>query len=377
MMHVQEINDPVRLANFRPLWNDLLTQTPAATFFQSYDWLEAYWRHFGAGQRLRVLVVSDGERLLGILPLVVRSETSRVGRIRVLGYPLHDWGTFYGPIGPEPAATLLAGLEHVRQTRRDWDVLDLRWVDRDGSDQGRTEQAMQLAGFRPCCQAWDQAPHVEFTGTWQDYWSGRGKKFRHNVERCLRRLSEQGEVTLVRHRPPPASRGEGDPRWDLYNACTELAGRSWQGDARDGTTLSHAGVREFLRDVHAAAARSGSVDLNLLMLAGRPVAFIYDYHHDGRLYGLRKGFDPEFAALRPGLVLQYLVLEDCFRRGDRSFDLGVGYHDSKRQWQTSLATSYRFTHFPAAVVRAQLLRLNRWVRRKVYGRQDIACSQGV
>ena len=158
-------------------------------------------------------------------------------------------------------------------------------------------------------------------------------------------------MTLVRHRPLPESRGDGDPRWDLYDMCVALAGRSWQGDATDGTTLSHPAVCDFLRDVHAAAARQGAVDLGLLMLAGRPVAFIYHYHYDGRLYGLRKGFDPEFSPLRAGLVLQYLVLQDGTRRGDHSYDLGVGYHDSKRHWQTRLATSYRFTHFPTAVVR--------------------------
>ena len=106
MTTIEEINDPVRLADLRPLWNHLLGETPGATFFQSCDWLECYWRHYGPGQRLRVLVVRDGQRPLGILPLVVRTERTRVGSVRVLTYPLHDWGTFYGPIGPEPAATL-------------------------------------------------------------------------------------------------------------------------------------------------------------------------------------------------------------------------------------------------------------------------------
>ncbi|MGA2068680.1 MAG: GNAT family N-acetyltransferase [Thermoguttaceae bacterium] len=375
MTTIEEINDPVRLADLRPLWNHLLGETPGATFFQSCDWLECYWRHYGPGQRLRVLVVRDGQRPLGILPLVVRTERTRVGSVRVLTYPLHDWGTFYGPIGPNPAATLLAGLGHVRRTRRDWDVLDLRWVDQDGCDEGQTEWAMRQAGFRPCRQAWDRAGQIDTTGTWEDYWAGRDKKFRHNVDRCRRRLADQGEVTLVRHRPSPGLKGDGDPRWDLYDACVAVARRSWQGDATDGTTLSHPGVAGFLRDVHAAAARRGAVDLGLLLVAGRPVAFIYHYHYDGRLYGLRKGFDAEFAHLRPGLVLQYLVLEDGWRRGDRSCDLGVGSHDSKRHWQTAVATSYRFTHFPAAVVRAQLLRLNRWVRRKVHGQHDLACAQ--
>ena len=87
----------------------MLPRTSAASFFHSFDWLEIYWRHFGDGQRLRVLVVRAGGEPLGILPLVVRSERTRLGTVRTLTYPLHDWGTFYGPIGPNPTATLLAG----------------------------------------------------------------------------------------------------------------------------------------------------------------------------------------------------------------------------------------------------------------------------
>ena len=98
------------------MWGNLLRQTARGSFFQSLEWLEVYWRHFGQGQRLRVMVVLDEDRPSGIVPLVVRSERSKVGGLRVLTFPLHDWGSFYGPIGPEPGRTLAAGLEHVRRT---------------------------------------------------------------------------------------------------------------------------------------------------------------------------------------------------------------------------------------------------------------------
>lgn len=364
MIHVEEINDIERLADDRLLWNALAPQTPDASFFHSLDWLELYWRHFGGQQRLRALIVRADRQPVGILPLVVCSERTRVGNVRTLTYPLHDWGTFYGPIGPNPTATLLAGLRHIARTRRDWDMLDLRWVDVDGCDRGRSERTMEQVGFCPHAQVWDVAPRIEIDGRWEDYWNGRDKKWRHNVERCSRRLHESGEVSFIRHRPQGAAAGDGDPRWDLYDACVELAARSWQGGGGETATLSSPGVRQFLRDVHAAAARSGNVDLNLLLLDGRPAAFAYNYICDGQIYGLRKGFDPDFSTLRPGATLDKMMLEDGFRRDDRSYDLGVGSLEVKAPWQTSVATSYRLTHFPAAISRVQLLRLKRWLSGK-------------
>ena len=374
MIHVDEVNDIQALAGYRLLWNSLLSQTPDATFFQSLDWLEAYWKHFGDGQQLRVLVVSSDRRPVGILPLVVKSESTRVGSVRVLTYPLDAWGTFYGPIGPNPTATLTAGLRHVRQTRRDWDMLDLRWVDLDGCDRGRTEAAMRQVGLRPRKQGWDLAPMVDLEGTWEDYWNGRTKKWRHNVRRCRRRLAEQGKVTYVRYRPQGAACGQGDPRWDLYDACTEIAQCSWQGSSANGTTLSHTSICDFLRDVHAAAARAGSLDVNLLLVNGKPTAFAYNYHYQGQVYALRKGFDPNFTPARPGMVLESMVLEDSFRRGDSCYDMGVGSLEMKRHWQTSVVPSYRFTHFPATVGRVQVLRMKRWLQDRFYGQQHAACA---
>ena len=55
MFRVEEINSIDQLAGLRLNWQWLLGQTRGATFFQSLDWLEVYWKHFGKGQRLRAL----------------------------------------------------------------------------------------------------------------------------------------------------------------------------------------------------------------------------------------------------------------------------------------------------------------------------------
>ncbi len=374
MIEVREINQIESLDEFRPAWHALLAQTPGASFFHSLEWLECYWKHFAAGQRLRVVTVTESGQAVGILPLVVRTESTRVGRLRMLTYPLQDWASFFGPIGPSPSATLVAGLRHVRQTPRDWDVLDLRWVDADGGDLGRTERAMAQTGFRPCGQKWDRTSLVELPETWQAYWQGRAAKFRKNIDRFQGRVAEQGKVELVRFRPESAGGGDVNPRWDLYDACVALSRRSWQGEHGDKTNLCHAEVSGFFRDAHATAARLGAVDLNLLFVDHEPVAFLYNYRWQGAVFGLRSGFDPRFKHLRPGLVLQKMMLEDGQRRSDRCYDLGTGSHEVKQGWRTSVRTSYRFTFFAALALRAQLLRWNRWLRQRLHGEHDVACS---
>ena len=66
-----------------------------------------------------------------------------------------------------------------------------------------------------------------------------------------------GRAEYVRHRPLPASEGDGDPRWDLYAMCEAVAQASWQSHVTNGNTLTHERVREYFRDAHDAAARLG------------------------------------------------------------------------------------------------------------------------
>jgi CelD/BcsL family acetyltransferase involved in cellulose biosynthesis len=366
MTRVVEINDLAALGDCRLVWQSLLLQTPGASFFQTLDWLEAYWRHFGQGQQLRVLLVHAAGGPVGILPLVVRRERTRLGPIRVLTYPLDEWGSFYGPIGPNPTATLLAGLGHIARAPRDWAILDLAWL-HPHLDAGRSPRAMACKGLSPHQRVGQPTAQIDLSGSWDDYWASRTSRWRNNVRRAEKQLAARGRIDYVRYRPAGAVLGDDDPRWDLYEACLTVAGSSWQARSTTGTTMTHAPICEFLRDAHAAAARAGCLDLNLLLLDGAPVAFNYAYHLGGHVFGLRTGYDAT-AREGAGSVLQYRMIQDSFDRGDRSYDLGSGYLECKRPWLTRLVDRQRCTFFAPTSPRAQALRVKRsvgnWLTRR-------------
>ncbi len=119
-------------------------------------------------------------------------------------------------------------------------------------------------------------------------------------------------------------------------------------------------MRDFLRDAHAAAAAAGGVDLNLLRAAGKPLAFAYNYHFAGQVYGLRAGYDPALGRSGAGSVLLRLMDQDSFRRGDQRIDLGPDPMDYKRRWATRIQSSYHYPHYAPGMM-AQALRAKRWL----------------
>jgi CelD/BcsL family acetyltransferase involved in cellulose biosynthesis len=184
------------------------------------------------------------------------------------------------------------------------------------------------------------------------------------MRRVLRRSFGDAEVEFIRHRPRPAREGDGDPRWDLYAMCQQVALSSWQASAAGNFTLVHERVRNFLRDAHEVAARNGMVDLNLLLVDGRPAAFAYNYQLHGRLTSVRFGFDASLGRRGLGTALALRMVEDSFERGDVSLDLGSGETAFQRRLRTRSEPCYRMTFVPLGSWRSQVVRLSRWARRR-------------
>ncbi len=165
-----------------------------------------------------------------------------------------------------------------------------------------------------------------------------------------------------RYRPPGDRHGGGEPDADIYEACVDLSQNSWQGKSRTGSTLSHGAICDFVRDAHRVAARAGAVDVHLLRLNERPVAFAYNYHLQGYVYGLRMGFDANVSRDGAGVVLLRRAIEASFASGDHTYDLGPDYLCCKRHWLSRVVHSQRCCHYAWSAPRAQALRLKRAVQ---------------
>ncbi len=372
MAEVIEINSLAELQSYQLAWNALHLQTPRASFFQTYDWFVSYWQHYGAAQQMRILVIRSGDSTIGIVPLCIVEKRYRLTTVRVLTYPLSDWGMWYGPLGPNRSASMFMAMQHLRNTHREWDVLDLCWTSRELGNGDATCRGMSAAGWQPNYAPYQQSSVIRFTdSSWDQYKQGLSKKWRHEIARQSRNLERDGRVDFIRHRPQPAALGDGDPRWDLFDQCVKISRGGWQASVTDGNTLCHGSVLEFLTDCHAQAARLGMLDLAILQLDGTPVAYQYNYVSQGDIFGLRMGYLSSMRQKGVGKILLARFIEDSFNRGDLFLDLGMGDYDFKARFRTDVVTSFRYSYCPWSAYRAQGVRLTQWLKAR-FGRSPDA-----
>ena len=353
MIAISEINDIRHLSRFRLLWQELYAKTPRASFFQSLDWLESYWKSNGRGKKLRTLVVVVAGKPIGIVPLIVKPIQTSLRRLRVLSYPLDDRGMFYGPLGPYPAATLAGAMRYLQESPRDWDMIDLQFIDQEGVDRGRTQNAMRGRGFLSYKQLFRKSGIVEMHSDWIDYWIDRPDELRRRYQSAEESLAELGTLRLVRYRPEGIVCDDSDPCWELYSGFEEMLRQS-------GTKSLKQSELNFSREVYVKSVWAGAADINLLYAGDQPVAAALNLHRSGLVENIQMVCAPKFPK-HTITALMGRMLRDGFERGDTSFLFNPRDSYSLTDWQTSSVRSYRYTHFARIVPKAQMLRLKHCV----------------
>lgn len=264
-------------------WDHLVRAMPRPSPMLLHGWLREWWRHYGQDGGLAVHVAYRDGRLVGALPLCVRS---RLG-LRVLTFLGGDQSALadllLAPDEDFATGTALAG----RVASSDHDFADLFGLP-GGS---RLIHALGDSQLRLVERA--EAPVLDIEGDWDDVYRAKlSSKNRSQHRRRGRNLAKLGriEVAIARTHDELAAALE-----DAF----ELHSLRWNGRP-DGSHFVTPNGRRFHRAAILALADVDVPRIVTLKVDGRPIAFHYFFALERRMYVHRIGFDPTFARYSPG-----------------------------------------------------------------------------
>jgi CelD/BcsL family acetyltransferase involved in cellulose biosynthesis len=100
-----------------------------------------------------------------------------------------------------------------------------------------------------------------------------------------------------------------------------------------GTAItSRPDTKSFYESLAAWAADNGWLRLWLLRLDGRAIAFALDLAAENVYYGLKVGYDPEFARFSPGMILQHETVRYAFDHELERFEFLGADEPYKLNW---------------------------------------------
>jgi CelD/BcsL family acetyltransferase involved in cellulose biosynthesis len=285
-------------------WDALHAESRLRSPFLAWTWQREWVAVFAEGRRLELRRVVDGAgRLVALLPLV---EAGPERWVLAGGSDVSDYLDLIALRDREEEAW--AALLGARASDRA--VWELHAVPAASPTVTVLPALAGAVGLDVAVAIEERCPILDLPDTWDTFLASLSGKHRHELTRKLRRFDREAPDGRVTWADTPAAIEARIPDF------LTLHRRSREGKAK----FMDARMERFFRRAIPALAARGGARLAFLDLPGGPVASFVTLEWDGTVGLYNSGFDPERAALSPGLVLLAHVVRDALERGRRRFD---------------------------------------------------------
>lgn len=362
---IEVIADPARFSSLATDWDRLVTENPdlaeGLDATTGYPWFCALIQTFEPGRTARVVVLRDGGRVVGLLPLVATGS----GLCMRLAVASELYGGRNGLMLVRDDPALLRALLHgARMAFGPWQSLKLMVV--EGS---RTARLLNAAGpalsLRLATSAGWKSPYFALGSTQHEFMAGVSKGLRQTIRTSINKFNALGEVRYEDIGPEQSPSA-------LLQAILEIERHSWKQAA--GSAIScHPAQARFYRNFFESALGSGLVCGIVMYLNNTPVAYNLGVLRAGYYSCLKHSNLQAHQNLSPNQVLNLVLIERLRARGVSMYDYMGAVEPHKMRWSSATRTYLRtptwiFSDSPCGTLGHAVSRLKKWGRHQIGSR---------
>lgn len=330
-----------KIKPYKAMWDSILRENNTDIVFMTFEWLYLWWKYHGEGKRLFFLVAKDDNNILGFCPLMEvpargYKEIRFIGgnELSYMGFPIKS-GFKCAVLGS--ILDYLIGLKgnHMFNIHGIFKDADEYNIFKDYLDKTRRKY------LKSSLECYFIGLHNR---DYNSYIAGRfGRNSIRTMERKEKRLARLGELSFK-----PFTERDGD-----IERIFDIHEKRWQRKVGH-SKFSKGRTREFFKELALSDKMPFETSVDIIDVDGTPISFIYGFYYNGRYTFYRIGHDDNFAIFSPGELVLRKKLKDCFEKGYRVFDFGVGYEPYKAAWTDEKADMIGFV-FPGDGVLVNLI----------------------
>jgi len=323
-------------------WDKLLTESSKQTVFLTWEWLTAWWKHYQDDRELWLITAWVENKLLGVAPLMktkMKKYGLRYRLLHSLGAPNTDESDFFTCGNTEEI--LRAICDYLQDQRSQWDAIEINEFNLESPTAEYIKNYFAAKGFaiRPKT---NYHYHIPITETWDVYWKKLSKNLRHNIERRLRRVQENRQVSFQ------VIEGR-DLTWDNFEAIFHV---NTKGNYPEKYNSEK--ERGLQRELMERMRGKNWIRVTILRFDEQAVAYDYGFSVNGRLEDWRTGFDLSYADWGSGTLLLYFQLKYMFADKYHDLDFLRGEYSYKDKWVPSRREFVELRIVPAHKLSARL-----------------------
>lgn len=331
-------------------WNDVLSRCDHSVF-STWDWLTCWWKHYGTGKKLFLLLAEEDNQIVGIAPLmysVYGMLGARMGMIEFIGTPNTDYCDFI--LLQKAQECVEHFVNHLIGNSKKWNCIDLK--DIPGNSKGLSclpKRSRNLGRLHEC-------PYMFLPESYEKFLTNLSRNQRKNIYRTSRRIEEAFNVEFIDYSVSQSLQEGMQCLFDLHQ-------KRWESLGFKGN-FSIAEHRAFNLDIANLFSKKGWLCLFVLNLSGKPAAVAYGFKYQSRFYEYVTGMDPVLAKYNVGNLLRAHMVEMLIQDKTGKFDFMRGAEEYKDRWNTLTRWNYE-----AIITRKGFLENARYQLYDIYWRQ--------
>ncbi len=297
-------------------WNDLLKRSVADNPFLTHQWLHCWWRAFGKGLRLHIVLCRDDKAecrpLLAIFPgYITCGVFPPIRRLRLLGSEVVTSDFLDVILSGDSEKEILMELLSALHGDGNYQLAELSDL-REESPLMTSIESAPSSGWQ--VQDWPVrkfCPYLILPESPAAYLSGLSRGVRKNFQYYRRRLEKKGAFLEIIQREEDLSQGIND------FSRLHRSRRSQKGDS--GIFFSKA-QRNFYAAVFERFFRAGWLELAFLNVAGERVAGVCQFSYGNAVYYYQTGYDVSWEKSSVGFVLNGMLIERAIEQGKSYYE---------------------------------------------------------
>jgi CelD/BcsL family acetyltransferase involved in cellulose biosynthesis len=237
----------------------------------------------------------------------------------------------------EKESEVLNAVIRYLKTQQTWDIIRLRNLSHASLSYPLLQQALKESQLPFGVQQGFRSPFIEIRSDWKEYYDSKSHKFRKVMRNKVNRIQRLGSFTVQKIE-------DGDHALALMPAICDISRKSWKGNCHGDIARSDDN-RLFFEHISRAAGVKGWLNLWLLSIDQRPVAYEYHLKYNNRLFAMRSDFDEEFRDYSPGSFLEAQVIRKAFEDRIAELDLCGNDYPYKLRWTEAVREHFTFEIF--------------------------------
>jgi len=328
---IRVVTEVEELALLEPVWNHILQRCGENdSIYLTYEWLSTWWRYFGHGKKLNILVFEKENQIIGIVPLMKVEYRVALIRLNILETIGSVNCNYIGLIPPEyiddVIATFLTYMEE--ELAKNGLLLKLSLIPDDSLFLARLQKhaALSPRSIFIHKKVMTLAPYIKLPATWEEYLSLLNRRRRKVLYRALRTLKEEHKVNLQEYTADSLEEG--------LSKFYKLHQSRWQAVNVRGV-FSYPKMKEFYRDIASQFLENKWLYFTCLSADNEPVSMEYSFIYNQKLYNATTARDIKYSKYSVGHLHHLFIINEAIKRHLREVDLLRGDEPYKFHWTKS------------------------------------------